>query len=355
MAKKRITLPKNFKELLEKGDIDELKKVYDTCDANAKWGRYGSNAFEMTPLPREFAFWLKGQGADINRKDYYGKTPVFHHASYYNGDVRLLIELGADVNPEGDKSPLHLAAVYGRVEAVSALIENGADVNAKLTDIFHNDRKDTPLELALIQAGVPLETLLKVCEVLLENGAVITDKARNAVTEIGKRFEFGKGAVRDLDFLAQQTKALKQLYDIFGAVPAKEIEIHDGFSPIIISETGFANQYNKMWEYLVPPNGPAKTAQGEVIRIMGKVSYEILDNGGMNWDKDFKLMLDILPVYFKMGDSLPEEEMTEVNKLIKAVYHGNGNKEPGALTEYAVSWVMKNQAVISVIPPVYKR
>ena len=35
MAKKRITLPKDFEEIMERNDISELAKVYETCDINA--------------------------------------------------------------------------------------------------------------------------------------------------------------------------------------------------------------------------------------------------------------------------------------------------------------------------------
>jgi hypothetical protein len=36
--KKRTTLPKNFGELIEAGDTDALKAVFETCDVNAKGG-----------------------------------------------------------------------------------------------------------------------------------------------------------------------------------------------------------------------------------------------------------------------------------------------------------------------------
>lgn len=281
MAKKRITLPNNFKYLLEAGNIEALKEVYKTCDINAKNGRYGSNALEMTPLPREFAQWLVEQGADVNRKDHYGNPPIFTHASADNGDVQLLLDLGADVKgtEKDGMTPLHLAASHGRTEAMKALIQAGADVNAVSRDILGAGRDYTPLEKALIEGRIPVSEMLAVCEILLENGARITLKCKKAVKEIGEEFEFRKSGIEDKEFLQENTEALKKLYEVFQVKPVKAIEIHDGVSPIIIQETGFVKQYNKLWEYLVPPSGKAKTAQGEVIRIAGKVSYEILDNG----------------------------------------------------------------------------
>ena len=47
--------------------------------------------------------------------------------------------------------------------------------------------------------------------------------------------------------------------------------IHDAISPIIITETKETAQFHQHWNYLVPPCGRAKTAQGEIIRIAGRV------------------------------------------------------------------------------------
>ena len=71
MAKKRKTLPKEITSFLETGDIDVLKEQFSQCEPDAVSGKYGSNIFSLTPLPREFAFWAKEQGADVNFKDYY--------------------------------------------------------------------------------------------------------------------------------------------------------------------------------------------------------------------------------------------------------------------------------------------
>lgn len=99
MKKKKTTLPSNFQELLAKSDIDSLKQVFESCEIDAVYSEYyGGNAFAMTPLLKEFAVWLKEQGADIEMRNRYGQTPLFKHASAYNGNVDLLIALGADVN-----------------------------------------------------------------------------------------------------------------------------------------------------------------------------------------------------------------------------------------------------------------
>lgn len=56
MAKKRKTLVNDFQDILERGNLDELKAVFSKCELNATDGKYGSTAFGFTHLPREFAF-----------------------------------------------------------------------------------------------------------------------------------------------------------------------------------------------------------------------------------------------------------------------------------------------------------
>lgn len=46
---------------------------------------------------------------------------------------------------------------------------------------------------------------------------------------------------------------------------------------------------------LVPDKGHAFTVQGEVIRIVGKVTRELLDNGSINWDSEYEKLTQALP------------------------------------------------------------
>ena len=65
--KKRVTLPKDFNELLTNGNIDQLKAVYDKCELTAHDGRYSlSTALHMGGVPDELVIWLVEQGLDID-------------------------------------------------------------------------------------------------------------------------------------------------------------------------------------------------------------------------------------------------------------------------------------------------
>ena len=84
---------------------------------------------------------LVAAGADVNRKDKRGGTPLFHAVIKPDTAVaEYLIAQGADVNGrvfDGNggasyqyMTPLHSALRIGYLDMVSLLIVNGADVNA---------------------------------------------------------------------------------------------------------------------------------------------------------------------------------------------------------------------------------
>lgn len=51
MAKKRVTLPKEFKDLMDEGNIEALKAVYDRCELTAHDGRFSlcTSAYGRSP------------------------------------------------------------------------------------------------------------------------------------------------------------------------------------------------------------------------------------------------------------------------------------------------------------------
>lgn len=358
MAKKRKTLPKEIHSLLECGNIEMLKEQFLRCEPNAlTTNKYGSNIFSLSPLPREFAFWAKEQGADINFKDYYGKTPIFSHASAWNGDVPLLIELGAktDVVQADGVTPLHLASLYGRVDAVKALLDAGVDANVKSGRIDWPGFM-TPLEKTLLQNRLPYEKLLEICDILLKYGGKITDRAREFLRKSAEDFQRMKRGIQDQSYLDSQTENLKKLYKIFNVEPVEESIFHDGISPIRIPEQSESAVFQWLWDYLVPPNGQAQTAQGEAIRIAGRVNNEIMGNGGVNWDSDYQKMLRIFPEYLRLGNPLKNEDIAQVEKIAILLQSGKDNENLTiSLCTYAVAWVLKNPEVLPPLKADYLR
>ena len=76
----------------------------------------------------------KSKSVDVNARDEYGNTPLHKAAMFGKGDaLRALIDVGADVNVTGedDETPLHWAAWRGKAKVARALIDAGANVNAR--------------------------------------------------------------------------------------------------------------------------------------------------------------------------------------------------------------------------------
>lgn len=140
----------------------------------------------------------------------------------------------------------------------------------------------------------------------------------------------------------------------------KQKAVHDGKSPIIVTETDENAKFQQLWAYLVPPYGRAQTAQGELIRIAGRVQHEFLDNGGMNWDEDFRKMLEAFPRYLALGNAFSEEEIRSA-ELLTALLTEAGNRGRvedflcSALCSCAAAWVQQNPEPIPPLEADYSR
>ncbi len=136
--------------------------------------------------------------------------------------------------------------------------------------------------------------------------------------------------------------------------------VHDGVSPILVTETEETAQFQQLWDYLVPPYGQAKTAQGELIRIAGRVRHEFLDNGGINWDDGFREMLHTFPKYLRLGNAFSEEDIQSA-ELLTALLITAGDEGRiddflcSALCACAVAWVQQNPEVIAPLEATYHR
>jgi len=97
----------------------------------------------MTPLL--YAAWrghadvirsLFNYGADVNRRDSYGRTPL-HLTTFARRSVeaaKILIEQGAEVEArtrESGETPFHIAARKGNIKLAGVFLNHAADVNAK--------------------------------------------------------------------------------------------------------------------------------------------------------------------------------------------------------------------------------
>lgn len=354
MAKKRVTLPKEFKDLMDEENIEALKAVYDRCELTAHDGRFSlCTPLHMGGVPDELVIWLVEQGLDINIPDYYGATPLYRQATMGRDTVKLLLELGADIekNNTYGNTPLHVAAQFFHPKTVALLLEKGAKVNPK------NDRGQTPLDSVLtVCRGIYIAQTAEIAAMLLDAGAKKTPALKEKVENIGKDFEFHREGINP-DYLEAADKGLAKLYRLFDVKPVAKRITHDGVSPILVKEGSWEEQYEELWSFLIPSSGAAKTVQGEVIRIPGRVRDELDRNGGVNWDRDYRKMLQALPQYLSLGNSLSEQELEESKQVIAQIHSKESDDEASLdrLCQLALIWIKQNPEPISLEKTSYKR
>ena len=354
MAKKRVTLPKEFKDLMDERNIEALKAVYDRCELSAHDGRFSlCTPLHMGGVPDELVIWLVEKGLDINAPDYYGATPLYRQAILGRDTVKLLCELGADIeksNTYGD-TPLHMAAEFFHPRTVKFLIDKGANVNVE------NDMGRTPLaSVLMVCRGIYIAQTAEIASMLLEAGAKKTSKMKERVEQIGKDFEFHRESIHP-DYIEVADKGLAKLYELFDVKPVEKRLTHDGVSPIKLVEGSWEEQYEQLWSFLIPSSGPAKTVQGEVIRIPGRVRDELDRNGGANWDRDYRKMLQALPQYLSLGIPLSDQELAETKELIAQVHGKDFDDEPrlDRLCQLALAWIKQNPEPLLLEKTSYKR
>ncbi|HHV7499759.1 hypothetical protein MYB88_11180 [Escherichia fergusonii] len=173
---------------------------------------------------------------------------------------------------------------------------------------------------------------------------------REFVTRIGEKFEFLR-ADYNPESVDKVIAALDRLYQIFDVEPVPHRYVHDGVSPIVINAQE-ENIFAALWQQLVPGIGAANSLQGEVIRIAGKIIYELDGNGGINWDADYKKMADAFLEYVSQGNALPEQLLEETRLLIALLKKKKG--EPHRLIELSVIWVTANLQPIRLDNVKYK-
>ena len=264
LIEKKRGLPNNILELINEAnqmqDITILKDIYKTREINA-CDRYGDTALHINKLPMEMVKWLIENGADINLKDKYEKTPLGYQTPFPDRVNDFLI-LGAQIDEKTflDTCKEAIKKYPGREEAIKLFIEYGATITDEIASLIDQ----------IIKPSKPKEKLWK-------------------------------------------------------------------------------KQFHEFWSSLVPNRDKAETVQGEIIRIVGKVGHEILDNGGINWNNDFSKMLQTLIMYFSKGVPLSKEDMDAVSVAKKQLSGGAFNEEAvEKLEELAVKWVLANPTLIKL-------
>ena len=287
-------------------------------------------------------------GADINYAGAYGHTALSEAAQHKPERIELLLSLGADINFQKENSPTALiyAAMYYRIEGVKKLLEHGADVQLTGGYLHYN-----ALEEALSRCGnANIPDMVELAKLLLDAGIVITPEMQEKVTKIGTNFEFYRDSFNP-EHLDEVDAALQELYQIFDVPPVPRLQKYDGSAPITVKSSTWEDQYNELWDLLVPGSGKAKFVQGEVIRIVGRLRHEIYDNGGMNWDSDFRAMRNHLAVLMAGGKAADETILGKIKRISPHVDESILDE----ITEAAVKWILANPDPMELGEVDYKR
>lgn len=352
MAKKKI-LPDDFAEIVESGDYQAFVEVFDSCEIDAKVGRgKTANAFSISGLTAKFVRFLIENGLNMNSDCGMGYPAIAFQAENKT-ILKLMLDNGAKLDYVVDLdvgNALFYACRTSNVKAVKNLLELGASITAKskfpksyiLDDILSNfDIYDMPEKLSIVK-------------MLLEAGAKASRETSTYVENIVDTFEDCRNDF-DKELIGKYSKAEKELASLFGVeVPIiKQLpKIGDNIS---IKSTGWVHQFDELWEKLVPNRGASNSIQGEIIRIVGKVSYEILDNGAENWDKDFTKMLKALVIYFSTENCEAPEIAKEAIASAKKISKESSYEDLSHLTELAVKWVVSNPVLIELNNVEYDR
>jgi hypothetical protein len=346
---KKKQLPKDFEALMEDGDLQELKTLFDTYDVNARGSVFKQTALAFNQCPDELARWLVEHGADLAAVDSYGDTPLHSRARHWNGRIEVLLELGADVN-HGENmrgTPLHAAAGSYRIATAALLLRHGAHVDAL------NREDQTPLAYALERcSNAQIKDMTGLAELLLTAGARQMPEMKTFVTRIGTDFEFHRAGFNP-DSVVATSAALDKLYVQFGVPPVSRRVQHDGKSLIVARSARWKDQHQELWELLVPSSGAARTVQGEVVRISGRIQDELERNGRINWDRGYIRMADAFLVHIASGVPLAESLLNEAGEIVAELKRRNGDTD--RLCELAVNWVALNPTPLKLPPPDYDR
>jgi hypothetical protein len=130
--------------------------------------------------------------------------------------------------------------------------------------------------------------------------------------------------------------------------------LHDGKARVAVPAGSWQDQHDALWKLLVPSKGAAATAQGEVIRITGRIAREIEGNGGINWDGDYSEMARTLVRLVGRGEALSREELRECEDTAKELVKRKTG-DTARLAELAVAWVVRNPEPIPLGPVNYSR
>ncbi|MGL5405451.1 MAG: ankyrin repeat domain-containing protein [Propionibacteriaceae bacterium] len=267
----RKTLPGNIVELLKSGSFEQITTVLDRCAVGAYLRIFNNpQLLHLNECSDEVVRWAVARGEDINAGDYYGNTPLHERACENVAQIPLFLSLGAEVDArnKNGETPLMYAALYHRSNSLQILLQAGADPNAIDAPRWDSENPKDALSLLFKRATwSDLPSIVSMVEQLLAAGAIPKTTAHEPLRLFGEEFEFCAANVTDWngedskpsDTPEQYRSQLNWLYHVFGVSPVPSIHRHDGMTQIVIPSGTWQQQYQTLWNTLVPASGSADT------------------------------------------------------------------------------------------------
>ena len=351
----RKTLPSDIEEIIASGDVEAVARAVERCEVGAylRGDAYESRLMHF-PASEEITDFLLARGEDINSRDRYERTPIHARVNSRCLDqIPLLVARGGNINARDTSDQTALFGVVERfsVADVSRMISWGADpmvvadsrVYGKATLVenvvsWHNFL-DAPRALAVIR-------------LLLSVGAPVGEGVSTALRSMDRmRCTFITHGLPDhlsQSRVDEASAALSELCALFG-VEQREAQR----APVVGETLNFdagatpTQMFSRLWDQLVPDSGQCKTLQGEVIRIAGRVGYEVYDNGGINWDRSFGALLDQYLRVVASGVPLPPSSVARAEAAVASLKgRSMSHQAVDDITELAVEWVRLNPVLV---------
>lgn len=265
--------------------------------------------------------------------------------------AKWLVTQGQDVNATTKHGTgLHIAACSYNVDAVTWLIAQGAKVGVR-----HDGQ--TPLEAMLAGlSNADLPDAATIAKRLVAAGAKIRARARADVKRAYEEYGYARDAMTpsSRSKCEAAARALCELANV--PVPPTRV-MHDGKSKIRVPTGMLAARFEALWMSLVPAQGPAATAQGEAVRIAGRIHRELRDNGGGNWDADFRAMARAFPELLRRGEPPDARDLAAAEALVARLTNRSRPDATDAepLRKVAVGWVAKNPIPMPLRKVGYRR
>ena len=347
------------KGMLERHEIFQLFRALDRRERLCK-------LLNPDP-PAEFLEILQTIRIDLycyDRDRYAGQyySLIQDYDDYWNKKIELKVQKGRELFgiPETATGTALAEAVYQITENLlqGGIVPPDFRSEGELFDVLGSMLGNAICEAyhwTWIEAGEPVPNEKGFVEIILPLDCVVSPdrmyslETSHLIRDILTENNIGPGGEND-NTVMLLFNMLANVHEQLHNTTMKYLPLHT--ETYSLRDASWRQQFDDLWNELVPPSGAASTIQGEVIRIIGRIRYEVMNNGGVNWDENFQKMLAALPRYFRTFDDRAAERGCFLAPKITA----NCNERLlDDLTEIVVQWVTQHSDPVKLEQVGYDR